>query len=61
MPDEDRESVARALRAVGLEPSQADVAALADDYPALRAMADLLYEVDEAKDELPDLTFDVRR
>ena len=61
MLDRDRTIVARALHALGLEPSEADVAALAAEYPALRAMADLLYEVDEAKEEPPDLILDVGR
>jgi hypothetical protein len=45
----DRESVAAALRAAGLPPSPADISALADGYPELRAMVASLYEVEEAE------------
>lgn len=55
MPAEhDRDIVAAALQAVGLVPSPEDIAALADRYPELRAMAALLYDIDEPKDELPE-------
>jgi hypothetical protein len=51
--ERDRELVAVALRAVGLAPSPEDIVALADGYPKLRAMVELLYGVDGAEDELP--------
>lgn len=61
MPEPDLVIVARALRAAGLQPSEADMAALGSDYSRLRAMVDGLYEVHEARDELPDPIADVRR
>lgn len=53
MSERDRELVAVALRAVGLAPGPEDIVALADGYPELRAMVELLDGVDGAEDELP--------
>ena len=56
--EHERALVAAALRAVGLDLSSEEVAAIADGYPELRAMVELLYGVDGAVDELPERIVD---
>jgi hypothetical protein len=45
------------LAAAGLSPSEDEVAALCDGYPAFRASVDALYEVAEARYADPALRF----
>jgi hypothetical protein len=57
--EDDRGTVQRLLRAAGFDPPDEDIAALAREYPQTRAMADLLFTVEETDDELPALAFQV--
>jgi hypothetical protein len=52
--DRDTQYVELALAAAGIEPSPEDLAVLVSEYPTLRAMADSLRQVAEAREEPPE-------
>lgn len=55
--DDDAVVVRGLLRAAGVQPPEADIAALVQSYAMTRQMVGLLYTVDEAREEWPALRF----
>jgi hypothetical protein len=55
--DDDAAVVRGVLGAAGVQPPEADVAALVQSYAMTRQMVGLLYTVQEAREEWPALRF----
>lgn len=54
----DVEKVTMLFAGAGITPSSEELDFFVNTYPMMRMLADMLYTVDAAKDEVPGLVFD---
>ena len=54
----DGEKVTMLFAAAGITPSPEELEFFVNTHPMMRMLADMLYTVDAAKDEVPGLVFD---